>query len=65
MTAKIENQCGSGCTGGGEWNHSCTSEFVPVTVNGVSYLISGSGVTGPGEDDDRNPIPVTAGTLSI
>jgi len=45
----------------GEWNHSCSAGTCGNCGNpgNVVEPLTAPVTTGPGEDDDRNPIPVT------
>ena len=48
----------------GEWNHECSSGACGNCGNPSGAVLEPLTVpvtTGPGEDDDRNPIPVTSG----
>jgi len=41
----IEMQCPTGCPGAGEWNHSCTSQFFPISDGDRLIVLRPGGVT--------------------
>jgi hypothetical protein len=43
----------------GEWNHSCGPSCPPGCTVNLLEPLRVPVTTGPGDDDDRNPIPAT------